>query len=612
MVSDMKRESFKPLLTLFVYNQSNSSEDTAKRNPEEKKPTDSKSDPLQKILEAAEKYDKDLVKGWTEDIDTLLVFSGIFSGVVAAFVIESYHKLEEDPADKTAALIEQLVSFQRNSSLALVTDPIPPFQPDASMIRISCFWFLSLTFSITSALYGLLCKQVIREFARDTPTSTAEESLALRQLRRDSFEKWKVPAFISTLPILLEVAVILFFIGILDLLWGLHRTPFIATMTVVAVSATIYFTTTLLPTLMIPKNLKMDIKHGRFKRLSYQFICPYKTPQAWVIYRLTCNILYPLSKFWYYTKDFEEKYNKAAPALRYHIESPASDWSSLDLYVVRQYDQQVTGSEEQLQVYQLRAFEWAVTRFRDSPSMIPHLRKVLEKIPHSVAMSAVLGRWDVAWSPGISEKDVDAVVGDPLYQIPDTSTSTSVEAGICHSKKIKTLFKHQFSEKKCNLSNEPSVSCPNGSSSYSLPHSDVDVEAGGVVCGNVPLGKRICSAVKGCWPFRRSANAQPPLENLALGRATIRKESRDDSPLSPGSDSWSMDSDWTRVPDDPAPGDKCTTSQGTLAQPFGEFEDVPLSGDTPDEGLHRLNVVTARPTHSTVDLAHSWVEVSVP
>ncbi|EEB98064.1 hypothetical protein MPER_02494, partial [Moniliophthora perniciosa FA553] len=50
------------------------------------------------------KYDEGMVKSWKEDIDTLLVFGGLFSAVVSAFLIESYQWLSEDPADITVML----------------------------------------------------------------------------------------------------------------------------------------------------------------------------------------------------------------------------------------------------------------------------------------------------------------------------------------------------------------------------------------------------------------------------------------------------------------------------------------------------------------------------
>ncbi|KAK7014457.1 hypothetical protein VNI00_019351 [Paramarasmius palmivorus] len=436
---------------------SDNSPDTgaAEGNATEKKPTADESFDI--LLKKVEKYDEELVKGWRDDIDTLLVFAGLFSAVVTAFLIESYQKLEEDPADQTVALLKQLVSSQHNVSY--VPEPIPPFQPNASTIRINCFWLLSLIFSLTSALFGLLCKQWVREFQRDTPTSTPAEALALRQLRRDSFEKWNVPAFLAALPILLEIALILFFVGILDLLWGLHRIPFIISLVAVGLSAGLYFITTLLPTLTIPKDQKYNISRRHFERLSYQFICPYKSPQAWLFYRFVCKILHPLSKFWKSTNYFEWKYKKLAPALRYHIEWPASDWSSFDLRVVRQYDQHVYEQDRftqeregrfSLQVYQLRAFEWAVTMFRDSPLMIPPLQNVLGTIPPSVAMSAVLGHWDVALWVDVMRADVELAVADPegfrrqyvsLLHLPrQTAIPRPV---VSQPEGIKFLFKHQ-------------------------------------------------------------------------------------------------------------------------------------------------------------------------
>ncbi|KAK7037838.1 hypothetical protein VNI00_010799 [Paramarasmius palmivorus] len=427
----------------------------------EKKPTLAES--FEKISKAVEKYDEEQVKGWKEDIDTLLVFAGLFSAVVTAFLIEAYQKLQEDPADKTVTLLEKLVVLQQPnaSQTAIISSDSNPFTPDASTIRINCFWLLSLIFSLTSALFGLLCKQWIREYQREPPTRSPGEALALRQLRRDSFDKWGVPGFLSALPILLEIALLLFFAGILDLLWGLHRIPFVVSLVAVGLSAGLYIVTTLLPTLTIPKDQKYDIAHGHFERLSYQFICPYKSPQSRLFYRFVCKVLHPLSKSWFPT--YESRHEKPPHGLpvSHHINSPASNWSSFDLQVVRQFDQHVrdrlpwSGKDLfSLQVYQLRAFEWAVTMFRDSPMMIPHLRNILETIPPSVAISAVLGHWDIALWTDASRADVDLAVGDReefrkqdlwhnysgylpyLHNIPDLV--------ICHPIGIKFLFKHQL------------------------------------------------------------------------------------------------------------------------------------------------------------------------
>ncbi|EEB99992.1 hypothetical protein MPER_00173, partial [Moniliophthora perniciosa FA553] len=126
------------------------------KEKQEKKPTLNES--WEKVLKEVARHDEDMVKGWRDDIDTLLVFAGLFSAVVTAFAIESYQWLDEDPADTTVALLTQLLLVQVNGSQPVSFEPTP-FKPDASSIRINIFWFLSLIFSLTSALFGLLCKQ---------------------------------------------------------------------------------------------------------------------------------------------------------------------------------------------------------------------------------------------------------------------------------------------------------------------------------------------------------------------------------------------------------------------------------------------------------------------
>uniref|UniRef100_A0A0W0EZT5 DUF6535 domain-containing protein n=1 Tax=Moniliophthora roreri TaxID=221103 RepID=A0A0W0EZT5_MONRR len=239
----------------------------------------------EKLILEIEKYDDGTVKNWKEDIDTLLVFAGLFSAVVTAFLIESYQWLSEDPADTTVVLLAH-ISMQLSTSQPIPLER-PEFKPDASSIRINCFWFLSFVFSLTSALFGLLCKQWLREQQRDPPTTTPAEALGLRQMRRDSFDKWGVSPFLSVLPILLEVALLFFFVGILDLLWDRHPIPFAFCLFAIVLSAGLYFVTTFLPTLAYV--LWNRTAGSRIR--SYYFICPYKSPQAWAFYHLSVKVL---------------------------------------------------------------------------------------------------------------------------------------------------------------------------------------------------------------------------------------------------------------------------------------------------------------------------------
>ncbi|KAK7013609.1 hypothetical protein VNI00_019475 [Paramarasmius palmivorus] len=351
----------------------------------------------EKLRAEVKKYDDGMVAGYKEDIDTLLVFAGLFSAVVTAFLIESYQWLSED----TTVVILTQIFQQLNGTQAQSTQ----FTPEASSIRINCFWFLSLIFSLTSALFGLLCKQWLREHQRDVPTRTPGEDLALRQLRRDSFEKWGVALFLSALPILLEIALVLFFVGVLDLLWTLQPILFGVCLAAIGLSVGTYLLTTFLPTITITRDQARFIhtpfvdgnsqlsSYRDFGQLAYHFICPYKSPQAWVVYKLFTTLPKALLNI-----PFLDNLTKIHfLPLWDHIQAQTSSWSTFDLRVVRQFDQAVQGvfGSFQLQVYELQALQWAVTIFRDSPSMIPHLENVLETLPPIMAISAVLDRWDI-------------------------------------------------------------------------------------------------------------------------------------------------------------------------------------------------------------------------
>ncbi|TBU37662.1 hypothetical protein BD309DRAFT_598952, partial [Dichomitus squalens] len=213
-------------------------------------------------VKALRDYDEHMVRGWKEDIDSLLVFSGLFSAVLTAFNIESYKLLQQDPTETSAALLArisaQLAGNSANGPSSPSTSP-PTFHVSSRAVRINILWFSSLVLSLVSASIGILTKQWLREYISNT-ASSHRENARIRQLRHDGFIRWHIPLTIALLPILLQIAMALFFAGLLDLLWSLH--PAVAGVVTVLVTISLSFLvfTTLLPT------LRGD--------------CPYKSPQA--------------------------------------------------------------------------------------------------------------------------------------------------------------------------------------------------------------------------------------------------------------------------------------------------------------------------------------------
>ncbi|CAL1716752.1 unnamed protein product [Somion occarium] len=85
-------------------------------------------DPWTKVAKILREYDEEKIKDCKEDIDTLLVFAGLFSAVMTAFVIESYKTLQQDPADAAVLLLLQISQQLRMLAVPSVSNitSVPP------------------------------------------------------------------------------------------------------------------------------------------------------------------------------------------------------------------------------------------------------------------------------------------------------------------------------------------------------------------------------------------------------------------------------------------------------------------------------------------------------
>jgi hypothetical protein len=115
----------------------------------------------------------------------------------------------------------------RQISLQLSHDGIPqihtpPFIASPSAIRVNIMWFLSLVLSLTAALFGILLKEWIREYMRWILISPPQIAVGLRQYRFEGLQRWKLRRVLGVLPGLLQLALLLFFCGLLDFLLQLH------------------------------------------------------------------------------------------------------------------------------------------------------------------------------------------------------------------------------------------------------------------------------------------------------------------------------------------------------------------------------------------------------
>ncbi|GJE99257.1 hypothetical protein PsYK624_155070 [Phanerochaete sordida] len=176
------------------------------------------SDIWQTMAKSVRDVDVQKVADTKEDIDTLLVFAGLFSAVVTTFVVDSYSNLTPDNTDELVFLMRQSLA-QNYTLINGVLRPVMPFPDDLPFeaplwaLRVNGLWFASLIVSLSTASFGMLVKQWLIEYMAMEWISP-EEQLRARQYRYTGLKAWKVFEIAAMLPLLLHLSLGLFFIGL--------------------------------------------------------------------------------------------------------------------------------------------------------------------------------------------------------------------------------------------------------------------------------------------------------------------------------------------------------------------------------------------------------------
>ncbi|KAJ7119743.1 hypothetical protein C8R44DRAFT_572497, partial [Mycena epipterygia] len=121
-------------------------------------------------ISEAEKYDKALVESWKSDMEGMLIFAGLFSASLTAFIIESYKTLLPDSGDSTVQLLAQIsqqLAAAANGS-TFHPPPLVHFAAPATSLLCNALWFVSLGLSLTCALIATLLEQWARNFLHKT------------------------------------------------------------------------------------------------------------------------------------------------------------------------------------------------------------------------------------------------------------------------------------------------------------------------------------------------------------------------------------------------------------------------------------------------------------
>ena len=241
-------------------------------------------------LDEVREDDKQISEAWKDGSDGILTFVspywsfiyvlsmtsskiGLFSAIVAAFIIEFYKQLSPDSGNQTVALLgqisQQLVNLPNGTYSITANQPSPP---SASMIWANAMWLISLVSSLASALIATLLQQWARRYV-ETPNVPSKPNHRAR-VRSYLFLGTEIyqMRFVSQLAFsLLHFSVYLFLSGLVMVFHGINKHVAIAVEVAVGVFGLAYITLSILPCL--------DVQ------------CPYRTPMSPLLWYPTHIIL---------------------------------------------------------------------------------------------------------------------------------------------------------------------------------------------------------------------------------------------------------------------------------------------------------------------------------
>ncbi|KAJ7611077.1 hypothetical protein DFH06DRAFT_1016365, partial [Mycena polygramma] len=174
--------------------------------------------PIWKLyMDQAKISDDNLATTFNNDLDPLLIFAGLFSAILSAFLIEIRKGLQEDLQTITNTLLTVLIENQRNVTASLAP-MAPSFTQSSSSRWVNGLWFSSLMFSLMSALGASLAKGWITQFSSSVSgASWSDDSLHCR--RFGGLRRWHLKLIIECLPILIHIAFFLFSLGLVIFLF---------------------------------------------------------------------------------------------------------------------------------------------------------------------------------------------------------------------------------------------------------------------------------------------------------------------------------------------------------------------------------------------------------
>ncbi|KAL1711109.1 hypothetical protein EV121DRAFT_285057 [Schizophyllum commune] len=150
-------------------------------------------------VQEASAYDRERFSTWNQRLDVQLLFNGLYVAVTMPLLAETSHLLQVDSPTRAA--------YVTNTALAVGT-----------------------TLSVMSAVLCLHCKHWLGGYKAEglfrgatERDENIQQASRLRQYRHNGLQRFRVPAIIDSVALLIYFALVAFAVGLIAFLWDLAR-----------------------------------------------------------------------------------------------------------------------------------------------------------------------------------------------------------------------------------------------------------------------------------------------------------------------------------------------------------------------------------------------------
>ncbi len=164
-------------------------------------------------------------------------------------------------------LLEQISRSLNNTS----PDDVPsePVRPTSTSRLVNRLWYSSLALTLASAVGAMVAKQWLSEYMTDLTFESRRQAsqerfqreARLREFRYNGMTRWYVPEFVGFLPIALHIALVLFWVGLVEYLWDLDVYTSILVLAFTGTVFTFYIGSMILPSIFSGCPYKTPISH---------------------------------------------------------------------------------------------------------------------------------------------------------------------------------------------------------------------------------------------------------------------------------------------------------------------------------------------------------------